>query len=1748
MEAHRRSRYGLTSTGGIPPDDYKRESVLPTQMDIKAEQDIFVRPSILSGGYTNKDHYLDVQFRLLKQDFVIPLRQGIREFKRSGMAKHFNSSDLRMYHDVHILGIVATGDGIDHVLKFDISKLKSVRWDGSKRLIFGSLVCLSKDGFETMAVATISNRDARALRYGHVNVNFKSGLDIIFNSTPNDEYVMAETVTFYEAYCHVLEGLQEMSENLPFEEHIVYCLKDVNHPQYLLRGRSIHYDLTTLMKDRCFFRIPDLIKTKWPSSDEMCLNKSQREAAHLALTKRLAVIQGPPGTGKTYVGLKVVETILRNQISYEGNPILVVCYTNHALDQFLEGILEFCDGIIRVGGRSKSTCLEHYNLRNLRKSKRRIIKRSVRKSLKECREELKNLGEVIQKNSKQMEFIDLGTCQYGLLLSVMDRRHQYSLRNGIRHQLSPSQSVLSCWLNLRNDDPSKSVAQNIENNMTKLILRGKFVSHHSELSADMPIEARATLYLKLVSALKSHFQHEVEKLGSCAPPHLELNQIDSYRLKLEVCKREIVPDEWIKLVLSVEQFYMIQTFVGNAGFPNSVIKTWLLGLHKGLHEQLNDTERLQARAYESNSRVQDDFVPEDVKRTAVEDEDDIDEVYFAKTNALRNSFSSIVLRLEKLRLQDDDDGDDDNDAASRVTNSSEVWQQASKPLSFTEQRRKLRRTRTMTSRQETTINDVWGIDMTERFALYKLWLERCKADLASRMVSLVKQYESVLAKKKRLMNQETVCILQNARVIGMTTTGAAKYRSVLQDVGCRIIVVEEAAEVLEAHIVTALNKHCEHLILIGDHQQLRPSPGVYELETKFGLGVSLFERLVNNQFPFVMLQEQHRMRPEISKVMRHIYPDLKDHPVVSSYEHIRGVSKDVFFIQHSESESCVEDTRSKSNNFEASYVTKLCSYLLFQGYDPSQITVLATYTGQVQAIKTCMKECKLSNDVRITTVDNFQGEENDIIILSLVRSNEGKVIGFLKVDNRVCVALSRAKKGLFIIGNFELLSSQSVLWHKILSTARSEGTVGDGLPVVCPNHPDQVKTMFCASDFDSRPLGGCGVPCNYMLKCGHLCDRKCHVFDQLHKQYICNKPCTKRCKDGHLCQRKCSQDCGECYEKIPKVIPSCRHVDLIPCSLPSKDAICSRPCEYIYADCKHKCSGKCGHCRKNSEHPQCRESVQYTWPCGHKEIVECHQKPSRYPCPHPCDAVLDCGHKCKGSCSKCLEGKVHLACGDICGKKLPCGHLCTKYCIEPCKPCSKPCPTKCKHGGCCKPGKKQEICGHICIPCKEPCRRQCKCQTCDNLCSEYCSKQPCTKRCTRTLECQHTCAGICGELCVCATCNEVNNLKEMMAYASSVKKNSDVKEMNRNVATGQIADENVKVKQYNSSWKVSSEDGSGTDKIRNMSGASSNVDQAEEVTNSKAPTQHNPVSYEDDTSRQRHKKPLLFKVPTCDHVFHVEELDSFVNSYEPEGSSFIPCPVCQTPIQRCNRYEHINLLRAKRRTKLKLALMEKSEGIPLDKTAVNNKLAASYKLITNFGLKSPIFVECASEVLALSFKTKLAFVINEINSIKPHEEGLSETETVTYMLTARKEAVLRIGKHVTAQQKGEFIVDLTSCLCRTVLLKVEYEIVDDGEKVPELLAHFTSREKLLRHDIDLKRFLEYKEHAIKLFLAKVRERVKQRFQFHLCDHIIKQVDSVFQVLRSSESKFLSEIVSRPCEIRTVGKAIDLGRFVTTDKH
>ncbi len=115
----------------------------------------------------------------------------------------------------------------------------------------------------------------------------------------------------------------------------------------------------------------------------------------------------------------------------------------------------------------------------------------------------------------------------------------------------------------------------------------------------------------------------------------------------------------------------------------------------------------------------------------------------------------------------------------------------------------------------------------------------------------------------------------------------------------------------------------------------------------------------------------------------------------------------MFFVNHDEKETTINDTMSRKNNHEANFVVELCRYLILQGYDTSQITILTMYSGQLYQIKSLMKSYEILKGVRATVVDNYQGEENDIMILTFVRSNAVGDIGFLKVSNRVNVALSR---------------------------------------------------------------------------------------------------------------------------------------------------------------------------------------------------------------------------------------------------------------------------------------------------------------------------------------------------------------------------------------------------------------------------------------------------------------------------------------------------------------------------------------------------------------------------------------------------------------------------------------------------------------------------------------------------------------------------------------------------------------------
>ncbi|KAH3710993.1 hypothetical protein DPMN_070492 [Dreissena polymorpha] len=255
---------------------------------------------------------------------------------------------------------VCPAQGINHVIQFDNSQFGAINWASSKRLLYGSLVCLSVDNFDTVHYATITKRDVNGLREGTLEVHLENIEDGVLANHGNQSFVMAETSAYFEAYRYVLQGLQEIKGTMPMTRYIIDCEIEIKPPSYLLCLGSPHYNFSPLMKDtNNIVEYPVLNTHRWPKACELGLDNSQYNALQTAITKEFSIIQGPPETGKTFVGLKITELLLKNsefwKTKTEASPLLVVCYTNHALDQFLEGIAKVCDlnGIIRIGGRCK---------------------------------------------------------------------------------------------------------------------------------------------------------------------------------------------------------------------------------------------------------------------------------------------------------------------------------------------------------------------------------------------------------------------------------------------------------------------------------------------------------------------------------------------------------------------------------------------------------------------------------------------------------------------------------------------------------------------------------------------------------------------------------------------------------------------------------------------------------------------------------------------------------------------------------------------------------------------------------------------------------------------------------------------------------------------------------------------------------------------------------------------------------------------------------------------------------------------------------------------------------------------------------------------------------------------------------------------------------------------------------------------------------------------------------------------------
>lgn len=297
---------------------------------------------------------------------------------------------------------------------------------------------------------------------------------------------------------------------------------------------------------------------------------------------------------------------------------------------------------------------------------------------------------------------------------------------------------------------------------------------------------------------------------------------------------------------------------------------------------------------------------------------------------------------------------------------------------------------------------VWRIPPKTRLECHNLWKTQIRQDKINEFTQLAETANSHYRRRDSLLKESKRDIVKSRRIIGCTTTGAAMYQSIIRAAKPDIVLVEEAGEILEAHVITSLGPSVQQLILIGDHKQLRPKINNYNLSVEKGegydLNVSLFERLIKQGHHFTTLQEQHRSHPDISQFSRLLaYEELKDMPKTLNREKIRGLKERVIFVNHEHPEELLDNVidrrdpsskASKKNTFEADMVLKTVKYLSQQGYRSENMVVLTPYMGQLSLLRQKLSE---ENDPYLNDLDTHELVRAGLMTQAAAKTSKGRL-------------------------------------------------------------------------------------------------------------------------------------------------------------------------------------------------------------------------------------------------------------------------------------------------------------------------------------------------------------------------------------------------------------------------------------------------------------------------------------------------------------------------------------------------------------------------------------------------------------------------------------------------------------------------------------------------------------------------------------------------------------------------------------
>ncbi|PCH40128.1 helicase sen1 [Wolfiporia cocos MD-104 SS10] len=299
-------------------------------------------------------------------------------------------------------------------------------------------------------------------------------------------------------------------------------------------------------------------------------------------------------------------------------------------------------------------------------------------------------------------------------------------------------------------------------------------------------------------------------------------------------------------------------------------------------------------------------------------------------------------------------------------------------------------------------------------------------------------------------------VLQEADVICSTLSGAAyEY---LEQFDFELIVIDEAAQAIELSSLIPLKYRCTRCVMVGDPKQLPPTVKSQQA-CNLGYDQSLFLRLQRQRPDAVhLLSIQYRMHPDISRVPSRLFymgkledgPDVLTKTMRPWHSNSKLGTYRFFNVLSGQEESGSGNSHSFINRAECQIAVALYNRLR-RGFAPFdfdfKVGVISMYRGQIIELRRAFGQQfgpEITATVDFNTVDGFQGQEKDVIILSCVRAGPGvQSVGFLKDVRRMNVAITRAKASLFVLGHAPTLGRSDETWREVIADARERAALVD---------------------------------------------------------------------------------------------------------------------------------------------------------------------------------------------------------------------------------------------------------------------------------------------------------------------------------------------------------------------------------------------------------------------------------------------------------------------------------------------------------------------------------------------------------------------------------------------------------------------------------------------------------------------------------------------------------------------------------